>query len=164
MALKNLGTVRAIHINSSPPLNTQMLWYNTGVNFYVRYKHHYYDILTTQWRELGSDSPLSVTLNNDNIVYVTIGSKSTHHLIQTKFRISRSTSVATGLLEVINDGSSVQIYEPNGRNIYGSDSEVGESAVAITVGYSGDNIRLIVTVSNTGHNGTLNLFSIQQIV
>lgn len=163
MALKNLGTVQALFIGTSPPSNVNMLWYNTGINSYTRYKHHYYDIGTSTWKAVNADVSLSSALTNGGVTYINVGTKSLHSLIQIKYKILRSTSVATGILEVYNDGSSVQITEIAGRTIYGSDIEVGYDAIGITVGYSSDNIRLIVTCSNTGHTATANLFEIKQI-
>lgn len=56
MATKNLGTIRAIHIAASPPSNTYMLWYNTGINGYTQYKHHYYDVNESLWKEVAIDT------------------------------------------------------------------------------------------------------------
>lgn len=43
-ASKNLGFIKAIHSSSIPPVNIQMLWYDTNVNM-----HKYYDTLTSTW-------------------------------------------------------------------------------------------------------------------
>jgi hypothetical protein len=164
MSTKNLGTVQAIHIGSSPPSNTFMLWYNNGINTYTRYKHYYFDILTSTWKIVAPDVSISTTLLNGTVTYINVGSKTLHSLIQIKFKIIRNSAIATGFLEIINDGSSVQVSEPNGRTVYGDNNEVGEDAIAINVGYSGTNIRLIITCSNTGSDASINLFEIKQVV
>lgn len=141
-----------------------MLWYNTGINSYIQYKHYYYDILSSTWKAVNTDLSTIKTLSNGTVSYVTVGSKSIHSLIQIKYKITRNSSVATGSLEIVNDGSTVQVYEVVGRNVYGDNNEVGEDAITIDVGYSSDNIRLIITCSNTGHDATMNLFEIKQVV
>lgn len=164
MALKNLGTVKAIHSGSTPPSNITMLWYNTGINAYTRYKHHYYDTNLSQWRELNQEFSINQTLLNNATTYINIGTTPTHHLIQAKFKLTRGASnSATGTIEIFNDESSVLISEPIGRIIYGDIDEVGESAITIGVGYNGSNIRLVIVCSNTGSDASINLFSIQQI-
>jgi len=48
--VKNLGLVKAIHVGTTPPSNTNLIWYdnNTGVNF-----HKYYDVVGGVWVPLG---------------------------------------------------------------------------------------------------------------
>ncbi len=60
MAIKNLGTIRAIHIGSSAPTNTKMLWYDTTVD-----RHKFYNILTSQWEDLGPIIDKVSTTNAD---------------------------------------------------------------------------------------------------
>lgn len=162
MALKNLGTVRAIHIGSSPPSNVQMIWYNTGINLYTRYKHHYYSILDSVWRELGRDKITASILNNTT-TNIIVGTTSAHKSISLKFIIVRDGQVATGTIEIINLSSVLQISEPIGRVVYGDDGEVGESAVQFSANYNSGNIRLGILLSNTGNDGTIDLFNIDQI-
>ena len=50
---KNLGLVKAIHSGETPPSNTEMIWYNTGVNAYTQYRQYYYDTDTSSWVLLG---------------------------------------------------------------------------------------------------------------
>jgi hypothetical protein len=51
MSTKNLGLVKAIHVGTTPPTNTVMLWYdtNSGVNI-----HKYYNVVTTLWVALNT--------------------------------------------------------------------------------------------------------------
>jgi hypothetical protein len=166
VALKNLGTVRALQVATSPPSNTEMLWYNTGVNSYTQYRHHFYDTNLSDWIEVAADSPVSLsptTLTDNAVTYINIGSKSSDTLIRCEFLLVRNGEYATGYVEVFNDGSTVQILEPTGRVLYGDSDEVGSSAVAFTVQYSGDTIRLVCTLSNTGSNATITIFSLKQI-
>jgi len=166
VALKNLGIVRALHSSTSPPSNTQMLWYNTGINGYDQYIHHYYDTNLGDWLPVPADAPVSLsptTLTDNSVTYIIVGSKLTHTLVRCEFLLERNGEYATGYIEVFNDGSSVQVLESNGRSLYGDSDEVGSDAVAITVQYSGDNIRLVFTLSNTGSNATITIFSLNRI-
>lgn len=163
MASKNLGTVRAIHIGSSPPSNTAMLWYNTGINSYVQYKQYAYNIPTSTWGLLGKET-VSSTLTNGTYTYIVVGDKLLHKLIHFKFIVVRNGSIATGLIEILNISSTLQISEPAGRTVYGDNSEVGIDAITFSVTYSGNNIRLVATCSNTGYNSTIDLFNIDQIL
>lgn len=43
---RNLGLVKAIFVGTTPPANTQVLWYDTSLAAPV---HKYYDTLTTTW-------------------------------------------------------------------------------------------------------------------
>jgi hypothetical protein len=162
MATKNLGTVQAISISSSPPTNLAMLWYNTGVNAYTQYKQYAYDLSTSSWKIVGKDS-ISTNLTNGTITYIVIGNKLLHKLITFRFILVRNGQIATGFVEVVNYSSSLQIAESSGRVVYGNNVEVGEDAISFTVAYSSNNIRLIATCSNTGHNATMDLFNIDQI-
>jgi len=49
MAQKNLGIVKAIHVGTTEPTNTNMLWFdsNTGIN-----KHKYYNQVLSIWMYL----------------------------------------------------------------------------------------------------------------
>lgn len=47
---QNLGQVKAIHIGTSSPSNTTMLWYDSNVN-----KHKYYDTVSGNWILLSSN-------------------------------------------------------------------------------------------------------------
>jgi len=53
MPTVNLGIVRAIHIGTTSPSNTQMLWYDTnpGVNI-----HKYYNVVSGQWVPLAEET------------------------------------------------------------------------------------------------------------
>lgn len=52
---QNLGLVKLVHVGVTPPVNIQMVWYdsNVGVNI-----HKYYDTLTTTWVPLNSSTTL----------------------------------------------------------------------------------------------------------
>lgn len=163
MALKNLGTVRAIHIGSSPPSNIQMIWYNNGINAYTRYKHHYYDTLTSAWRELGGKDKITSSLTNNTTTNIIVGTTTAHKSISLKYIVVRDNQVATGTIEIINLNSILQISEPFGRVVYGDDGEVGESAVVFSANYNSGNIRLGIALSDTGNNATIDLFNIDQI-
>lgn len=142
-----------------------MLWYNTGVNAYEQYKHHFYDTNLSDWVEVAADAPVSlspVTLTDNSVTYVNIGDKTTDTLIRCEYLLSRNGELATGYIEVVNDDPSLYVMEPNGRVLYGDSAEVGEAAVAITVQYSGDTIRLVFTLSSTGSNATITIFSLKQ--
>jgi hypothetical protein len=166
VALKNLGTVRALHASTSPPSNTQMLWYNTGVNAYDQYIHHYYDTSLGDWLPVSADAPVSLsptTLTDNSVTYINVGSRSTHTLIRCEFLLERNGEYATGYVEVFNDNVTPQVIESNGRTLYGDSDEVGSDAVAITVQYSGDNIRLVFTLSSTGSDATITIFSLNRV-
>jgi hypothetical protein len=163
MATKNLGTIQAISISSNPPSNHAMLWYNTGVNSYTQYKQYAYDISTSSWKIVGKDS-ISSNLTNASSTFIVVGNKLLHKLISFRFILVRNGQIATGLVEIVNYASSLQISESVGRVVYGDNTEVGEDAITFTVGYSGNNIRLIVTCSNTGYAATMDLFNIDQII
>lgn len=142
-----------------------MLWYNTGVNSYEQYKHHFYDTNLSDWVEVAADSAISLspaTLTDNSVSYVNVGSKSSDTVIRGKYLLERNSEYATGDIEVFNDGTSVQVIELNGRRVYGDTNEVGSSAVAITVQYSGDTIRLVFTLSSTGSDATITIYSLTQ--
>lgn len=43
---KNLGMVKAIHVGTTPPLNTKMIWYDSNLNQQV---HKIYNVSTGEW-------------------------------------------------------------------------------------------------------------------
>lgn len=143
-----------------------MLWYNTGVNAYTQYRHHFYDTNLSAWVEVAADAPVSlspVTLTDNAVTYINIGSKTSDTLVRCEFLLERNSIYATGYIEVFNDGSTVQILEPQGRSLYGDEDEVGSAAVVFTVEYSGDTIRLVCTLSSTGSDATITIFSLKQV-
>jgi len=42
----NLGLIKAIHVGTTPPINTAMLWYNTNIGVYL---HYYWDVPLQEW-------------------------------------------------------------------------------------------------------------------
>lgn len=51
---KNLGLVQAIHVGTTAPANTAMIWYKLGDNL-----HYYFDIVSETWVQLkAADIPL----------------------------------------------------------------------------------------------------------
>lgn len=48
---KNLGLVKAIHVGTTPPNNTIMLWYDTNIGVNV---HKYYDTTLLTWKPLNT--------------------------------------------------------------------------------------------------------------
>lgn len=48
MTTVNLGFIKPIHSGSTPPSNTQMIWYDTNTNL-----HKYYKVATLTWTQLG---------------------------------------------------------------------------------------------------------------
>ncbi|MFA5153948.1 MAG: hypothetical protein WC554_15460 [Clostridia bacterium] len=65
---KNLGLVRAIHVGINPPINTQMIWYNTnpGEN-----RHYYYDLVDLAWKQLYGGG-ISYTFNDSATINFTV--------------------------------------------------------------------------------------------
>ncbi len=48
---KNLGLVKAIHVGTTPPNNTILLWYDTNSGQNV---HKYYDLTLSDWKALNT--------------------------------------------------------------------------------------------------------------
>jgi len=42
----NLGLIKAIHVGTTPPINTAMIWYNTNIGVYL---HYYWDVPLQEW-------------------------------------------------------------------------------------------------------------------
>lgn len=70
MSTENLGIVAAIHVGSTAPTNTKMIWYNTGDDL-----HYYYNIGTASWELLRSTKKETYTVN------VVVGLNSVAHTI-----------------------------------------------------------------------------------
>ena len=98
MTVKNLGLVKAIQAGTTPPANTQILWYDTNMGVNI---HKYYDVVSGLW------TPLPATAGVDF----------------TKFDTWR-----TGVRQVnVVDPSSIIGLQPGDRFIVG-DGAVGDFA------------------------------------
>lgn len=64
MALtKNLGLVKAIHVGTTPPNNTMLLWYDTNPGIFV---HKYYDTNLSVWTPL--NTPPSGSFDKNQLI------------------------------------------------------------------------------------------------
>lgn len=60
MATKNLGGVRAQISSTSPPSNTQLIWFNIGDNAYTKFRHYFYNTDTLAWEPLAQGTSSNV--------------------------------------------------------------------------------------------------------
>jgi hypothetical protein len=80
---KNLGLVRAIHVGINPPINTQMIWYNTtpGIN-----RHYYFDVVSLTWVPLEG---ISYTfIDSETINFTVLGTTVTAEVIKNEFPLA----------------------------------------------------------------------------
>ena len=96
---RNLGLVKAIFVGTTPPTNTQVLWYDTSLATPV---HKYYDTLTEQW--------ISIVTPPDTIDYYRLNTYSVNGITDIVFSSALpSNSYYINILEYkAQDGTLVK--------------------------------------------------------
>lgn len=85
---KNLGMVKAIHIDITPPLNTRMIWFDDNLGVKI---HKAYDFQQAEWLPIGGGNPSLVNGIYTYLAYATSFEGANFSLIKT----NDSTHTAT---------------------------------------------------------------------